>query len=100
MAQVAHRLCGFFDDGVKLSVDESSAKGAGQAISHLTDQSGSEQSVLDEMLTSLSAAANPNVEIFEGDASGNNTVGTVLGIYDLEHDEVLVIANTNCGSDS
>lgn len=39
------------------------------------------------------------VEVYSGAAGGNNTAGTVLGIYDTNTNEIAVFASTNCGSD-
>ena len=43
--------------------------------------------------------ANPKMDVLSGGASGNNTIGEVMGVYDTENHEVLFFGFTNCGSD-
>lgn len=93
VAQAAHQLCAFFDDGVSLG-----KAGAEEAINNLADQSLDDKSIA-KMSSTLKEAQGDKIEIYSGSASGNNTVGTVVGVYDLANNEILVIANTNCGSD-
>ena len=97
VAQAAHSLCGFFDDGVELSLVES--KQAASAVTYLSSGNVDDNDVVASMASALTAAAGPQIEIYSGDASGNNTAGTVLGVYDLSNNEILVFSSTNCGSD-
>ena len=92
VAQAAHLLCGFFDDGVTLT----ETKNAASAVADLDLQDNAAET---KALTDALSGAGKSVEIYSGSASGNNTMGNVLGVYDRENSEVLVISNTNCGSD-
>lgn len=100
VAQAAHTACPFFDDGVSLSLNSKDAKGSASAMADLLDSSS--PSAEEEQVIAKNIAvftAEPGVEVYSGSASGNNTAGTVVGIYDTKNNEVAVFANTNCGSD-
>ena len=40
-----------------------------------------------------------DLDVVAGYASGNNTAGEVMGVYDVAHNEILFFGFTNCGSD-
>jgi hypothetical protein len=92
VAQAAHLLCSFFDDGVDIAV----AKSASSAVAGLDLQDNDAEVAA---LTDALSGAGKSVEIYSGTAGGNNTYGTVVGAYDRETSEVLVLSSTNCGSD-
>lgn len=101
VAQAMHTLCGFFDEGVSVGLDEKSDKGAKDAVDTLTDNS---QNSEDESYTKLVEAVKKankqiGVEVYSGSAGGNNTFGNVLGFYDVKNNEIAAFASTNCGSD-
>ena len=102
VAQALHTVCGFFDDGVKLGLNSKDAKGSLSAVVDLADASSTDQGDV-EFKAAVKAVTTMNnqvgVEVYSGSASGNNTVGSVLGIYDVKNNEIAVFANTNCGSD-
>jgi hypothetical protein len=102
IGQVLHADCEFFDDGVNIAKVDGDAKSIGAAVDDFVDQfidnsDGLKAQLKTDLLTAIKVG---NVDIYSGNASGNNTMGTVLGIYDLDHDEVLGSAFTNCGSDN
>ncbi len=101
IAQALHTTCPFFDDGVSVSVDSKDAKGSEAAaetfLADAYDAENGEFAIVTNSVKNFNAEA--GVEVYSGEASGNNTVGTVLGIYDTKNNEIAVFANTNCGSD-
>lgn len=103
MSQAFHMLCPFFDDGVRIGLNTKNEKGAQSAVAdylELNDTAEIEAEIL--VLTKAIGDANKlkGVEVYSGATSGNNTVGTVLGFFDVENNELAVFANTNCGSDN
>lgn len=100
--EVMHRyMCSFFDD----SIDLSRRSGANAAHAILDDldmtNNASDQ---DAAVKAFSDALGPvlknkNLDVLSGNASGNNTMGEVMGVYDVAHDEILYFGFTNCGSD-
>jgi hypothetical protein len=102
IAQALHGVCGFFDDGVSVTINSKDAKGSESAVKDFTDSSNISQDDADyTKLLGLVSTMNKQVgvEVYSGTASGNNTMGTVLGIYDVNTNEIAVWADTNCGSD-
>ncbi len=100
VAQAAHTACPFFDDGVALSLNKKDATGTASAVADLIDSSNPSKE--EELLIAKNIAVfigEQDIEVYSGNASGNNTAGTVVGIYDTKNNEVAVFANTNCGSD-
>jgi hypothetical protein len=96
-----HSLCDSFNDGVSLKLNSKDTAGATKAVNEFTadlHMAGS-----NDYYTILEALKNANLdstsEIYSGTASGKNTTGTVLGIYDTKNNELVVFASTNCGSD-
>jgi hypothetical protein len=43
---------------------------------------------------------NAKLDVLSGGASGNNTAGNVMGVYDIARHEIVFFGFTNCGSDS
>jgi len=102
VAQVAHTACPFFDDGVALSLNSKDEKGTLNAVADLIDSSDVNKgdAVYNSLVKNITAInSEDGVEVYSGSASGNNTAGTVVGLYDTKTNEVAVFANTNCGSD-
>lgn len=102
VAQVAHTACPFFDDGVALSLNSKDEKGTLNAVADLIDSSDVNKgdAVYNSLVKNLSVINKESgVELYSGSASGNNTAGTVVGLYDTNTNEVAIFANTNCGSD-
>lgn len=101
--EVMHRyMCSFFDE----SIDIGRNTGAGavkQALSDVnigdnaSDQSAADVAALTSALTNV--YKNKKLDVLSGGASGNNTGGEMMGIYDLTHNEILFFGYTNCGSD-
>lgn len=103
MSQAFHMLCPFFDDGVRIGLNTKNEKGTNNAVADYLELNDTAE-IEAEILTLTNAVGEANklkgVEIYSGATSGNNTVGTVLGFYDVEKNELAVFANTNCGSDN
>ena len=103
IAQVLHSVCQFFDEGVSLRVNPKNSRGALRAITDFTESSNTMEGdanynkIAKAISTVISQA---DVELYSGNASGNNTAGNVLGLYDIKNNEIAVFANTNCGSDN
>lgn len=103
MAQAMHQLCRFFDDGVAVGIDPKNEAGSLAAMNTFASFSelNPEDTDYETLLKAIKTAnAEPGVELYSGDASGNNTAGTVLGFYDTKTNEIAVFASTNCGSDN
>ena len=103
IAQVLHSVCQFFDEGVSLRLNPKTSRGVLRALTDFTESSNATEGdanynkIAKAISTIISEA---DVELFSGYASGNNTAGNVLGLYDLKNNEIAVFANTNCGSDN
>ncbi|MBC7428723.1 MAG: hypothetical protein H7336_08945 [Bacteriovorax sp.] len=98
VAQALHTVCPYFDDAVSVGLESRDAKGVNNAVEAFLEESSSESApALTEALTIANKQV--GVEIYSGSASGNNTDGTVLGIYDVKNNEIAAFASTNCGSD-
>ena len=103
IAQVLHSVCQFFDEGVSLRLNSKNSRGVLRAITDFTESSNTNESdpnynkIAKAITTVISEA---DVELYSGSASGNNTAGSVLGLYDIKNNEIAVFANTNCGSDN
>jgi hypothetical protein len=103
MAQAAHSLCSFFDEGVSVTLNSKDDKGTLNAVKDLSDSSNLSVGDPDyNTLVKAVGAANgqAGVEVYSGSASGNNTAGTVLGFFDVNTNEIAVFSSTNCGSDN
>lgn len=102
VAQALHQTCAFFDDGVSIGINSKDEKGTLAAVADLIDSTDINKgdAAFNQLVRNVSIFnKEPGVEVYSGSASGNNTVGTVLGIYDTKTNEIAVFANTNCGSD-
>lgn len=100
--QALHTLCGFFDDGVSISLNTHDDKGSLSATSDflLNTNLNESDAGFKTLLNAISKANKQiGVEVYSGSASGNNTAGDVLGIFDVKNNEIAIFANTNCGSD-
>lgn len=102
VAQAAHTLCPFFDDGVAIDLNSKDEKGTLRAVTDLIDTSDINKgdAAFEMLVKNMSVLNNEaGVELYSGNTSGNNTAGTVVGIYDTKTHEIAVFANTNCGRD-
>lgn len=100
VAQALHTVCPFFDEGVSIGLDSKDDAGAQTAAQTLLEDSSAGEEDFNTLFNALKTANKQiGVEVYSGQASGNNTVGNVLGIYDVKNNEIAVFANTNCGSD-
>jgi hypothetical protein len=102
VAQALHSVCPFFDDGVSIGINTKDEKGTLNAVADLIDSSSVDKgdAAYNQVVRNVSIFnAEAGVEVYSGSASGNNTMGTVLGIYDTKTNEVAVFASTNCGRD-
>jgi hypothetical protein len=102
VAQALHTVCGFFDDGVSINLNSKDEKGSLRAVADLLDSSNlTESDTQYKTLVRVVSTINnqTGVELYSGSASGNNTAGTVLGLYDIKNNEIAVFASTNCGKD-
>jgi hypothetical protein len=98
IAQAAHMLCGFFDDGVNVALNSTEEKGSKSSAETILDNNLEDQD--GAVFKSISSVnGKDGIEVYSGTAGGNNTAGTVLGFYDTTNNELAVFANTNCGSD-
>jgi hypothetical protein len=98
--EVMHRyMCSFFDESIDLA-HTTSAKAALKDVN--LDTNASDQSAqvapLEAALTKV--LADKKMDVMSGGASGNNTAGEIMGIYDVTHNEILFFGYTNCGSDN
>ncbi len=102
VGQALHALCTFFDEGVSLALNTNDAAGALAATNDLLFSTNLNQNDagFKTMLDAVTAAGKQvGVEVYSGSASGNNTSGEVLGIFDVRTNEIAIFTNTNCGSD-
>jgi len=102
VGQALHALCTFFDEGVGLSLNSNDAQGALAAtndILYSTDLKLGDAKFTSILTALTNASKQLEVEIYSGSASGNNTAGEVLGIYDVKNNEIAIFSNTNCGRD-
>jgi hypothetical protein len=98
VAQAIHTLCPYFDDGVALGLTSKDEVGLNDVVATFETYMVSEEvKSLKEIVKTASNSS--DLEIYNGEASGNNTVGAVIGIYDVKNQEILVFSSTNCGSD-
>jgi hypothetical protein len=95
-------MCPFFDESIDLG-RRSGPNAVGQTLADLDlpDNAGNPSAGDIEALSSALAKVrvNRSLDVLSGSASGNNTIGEVLGIYDTAHHEILFFGYTNCGSD-
>ena len=100
--EVMHRyMCSFFDE----SIDIGRSTGAKQVATtmsdvNLSDNASDQTADVAKFSTALSFVfKNPKLDVMSGGATGNNTGGEVMGVYDIAHNEILFFGFTNCGSD-
>ena len=100
--EVMHRyMCSFFDE----SIDLGRATGSKRVSVTLSDVDlDNNASGQDAQVAAFSSALtqvfnDSKLDVMSGSASGNNTGGEVMGIYDITHNEVFFFGFTNCGSD-
>lgn len=98
VAQAIHLSCSFFDDGVEISLASKNMRSLKRTLAEF--QYYIDESLKNTFLETIYKINNEaDIEVYAGAASGNNTSGAVLGIYDIKNNEVAVFASTNCGSD-
>ena len=103
--EVMHRyMCSFFDDSIDIARSTGTVtKKISSTVSDLDlDNEASDASKTD--LAAFSTAltyvfGNAKLDVLSGGASGNNTAGEVMGVYDEAHNEIFFFGFTNCGSD-
>jgi hypothetical protein len=102
--EVMHKfMCSFFDD----SIDLTHQKGAGGAnkvvndvdLANNTDTGGDSPEAKAVIAAIGTATGDSQLDVMSGSASGNNTEGEVMGVYDTKNNEVLFFGFSNCGSD-
>jgi hypothetical protein len=99
VAQALHTLCPYFDDGIALGLTPRNQAGLDD-IAIIFESFMDETSDLESLKDiAKNAMESTELEVYNGETSGNNTVGAVMGIYDVKNQEILVFASTNCGSD-
>jgi hypothetical protein len=102
--EVMHRyMCGFFDESIDIGRNTGSVdKKVATVLSDVDmDNNAYDQ---DTDLAGFSDAmkkvyAESSLDVLSGSASGNNTMGEIMGVYDTTHNEVFFFGFTNCGSD-
>jgi hypothetical protein len=100
--EVMHRyMCSFFDE----SIDLGRATGSKRVDVTLADVDIEDNAYdQDADVAAFSSAltgvfGRSDLDVMSGGASGNNTAGEVMGVYDVTHNEILFFGFTNCGSD-
>lgn len=100
--EVMHRyMCSFFDESIDIGRN-TGTKAVEQTMSDVDfDRNSSDEDANVKAFGDAlgDAFENKKLDIMSGGASGNNTAGEVMGIYDLAHNEVFFFGYTNCGSD-
>ena len=100
--EVMHRyMCGFFDESIDLghSSGPSDLKATLSDI-NMDDNASDQTADVASFSSSLSTVlSDSHLDVMSGSASGNNTMGEIMGVYDKTHNEVLFFGFTNCGSD-
>jgi len=100
--EVMHRfMCTLFDESIDIA-RFSGPSALDKTLSNINFKDNASVSEADakKFKTALSAVlANKELDVESGRASGNNTAGEVMGVYDIAHNEVLFFGFTNCGSD-
>jgi hypothetical protein len=98
--EVMHRfMCSFFDDSIDIA-HRSGAASAKKAIDDL-DMGNNVEGDAGPISAAITAAvSDPDLDVMSGTASGNNTFGNVLGVYDKKNNEITFFGFSNCGSDN
>lgn len=98
VAQAIHTLCPHFDDGVNIGLTTKDEKGTLAAVSDFGTDLTKGDAAYNQLVRNLSKINNQkNVELYSGNVSGNNTMGSVVGFFDIDNNEIGVFASTNCG---
>jgi hypothetical protein len=102
--EVMHRfMCSFFDESIDIAENTgTTSKKVSTTLSDLDidNNASDEPANVKSLSTALSFVyKNPKLDVLSGGASGNNTGGNVMGVYDIAHHEILFFGFTNCGSD-
>lgn len=103
--EVMHRyMCRLFDEEISMGRN---AGGAAKRVEtvlsdiNLYDYADEQEADADAFSAALTAVyADPNLDVLSGQASGNNTFGEIMGVYDIKNNEILFFGFTNCGSDN
>jgi hypothetical protein len=98
--EVMHRfMCSFFDDSINID-HRTGATGAKKAVDDLdlSNNAGGDTSAVESAIGKI--ATDNDLDLMSGSASGNNTEGNVLGVYDKKNNEILFFGFSNCGSDN
>jgi hypothetical protein len=102
--EVMHRyMCSFFDESIDIGRPSGSAANEVKTVLSDVDMDDN-ASEEDAKVTAFSDAlknvlGNRKLDVLSGSASGNNTAGEIMGVYDTAHDEIFYFGFTNCGSD-
>jgi hypothetical protein len=99
--EVMHRfMCSFFDDSIDLGRHDgaSAVKQTDSDLDLDNNSGGTDTRAFDDALKGVFSGS--RLDVMSGSASGNNTGGNVMGVYDVAHDEILYFGFTNCGSDN
>jgi hypothetical protein len=103
--EVMHRfMCGFFDESIDLGHD-TGAQGAKNAINDLdlgtNDSDGGDSPGAKGVVAAMDAVTkDKDLDVMSGSASGNNTAGEIMGVYDMKNHEIFFFGFSNCGSDN
>ncbi len=91
----------WFDDGINISRVKSKKEFLDFMSSNAFGSSSEDESLKIEQVTKaiIQLGSNKSIAIYTGSASGNNTMGEVVGIVDLKNKEILSLVNSNFASD-
>ena len=102
--EVMHRyMCSFFDESIDIGRNTGTiAKKVSTTLSDVDMESNASDQTT--QVAAFSSAltqvyTDSKLDVLSGGASGNNTGGEVMGVYDITHNEVFFFGFTNCGSD-
>ena len=98
--EAMHRYqCAFFDESIALSRPNDAKDPVADILSSL-DQAVPEENKAVFTIKIKPVLADKTLDVWAGSASGNNTMGYTMGVYDMKNNEVLFFGDTNCGSDN
>jgi hypothetical protein len=102
--EVMHRfMCTFFDDSIDLKRPSGSPASRTQrtlADLDMNDNANGQDDAVRKFTDGLTDAyGDEKLDILSGGASGNNTIGNVMGAYDVANNQILYFGFSNCGSD-
>lgn len=96
--EAMHRyMCGFFDESIGITRTSAVAEAERDLDVSNNIEDEKQAKALHDALPAL--LNDRSLEVYSGSASGNNTMGEVMGVYDTKNDEVTYLGFTNCGSD-